>query len=1054
MGKLIRYFVRYPVWVTVLMFSLLVFGLIGLANMRYSFFPETRPDRITIQLPYPGASPEEVAEGVVLKVEENLEGLDGVERVTSVSSENVGVVTVEVVQDYNMDKVLADIKNAVDGINTFPDDAEEPVIQEEKFRSRSLSVLIYGETDLYQLKYIVEDFRDDLLAIDGLSQVEIEGLPDLEFAIQVSEADLERYGLRFDEIATAVQEANINISGGKFDTRNEEILIRAWGRGYYVSDLLAIPIRGNSDGSVVRLADVAEVVERWEDNPVRRFYNGQNALILNIDQTSSEDILFIADTTYTMVNAFNDANPSVHAIVWDDRTVLLRQRLDMLVRNGLIGLLLVVGSLGFFLNLRLSFWVAMGIPLSFAGMFLVVSAWGITINAISLFGMILVVGILVDDAIVVGENIFAKWEQGVPAVKAAIDGTMEVIAPVGSSVISTVIAFLPFFFLDGMLGKFIWQMALVVIASLLFSLLEAFFILPSHLAHSKALDRSRETSAIRVRIERIISAMTHKVYAPMLRWSLRNPTVTLMIPAAMVLITIGLMGGRIIGFTFFPYVDGDTVPVNLSLVAGSQEAETNAVLSRIEKATWEVARKLKEDRPDSLDVITGIKRNIGANSLGESGSHTGQLTIQLLDGERRDMDSYVISNMISDQVGPVPEAEQITFGRTSFFGKPVSISLLGKDAGQLEIARQLMRKEISDFSALKDVTDTDQRGRRELSISLKPRAHALGLTVHDIVGQVRQAFYGQEIQRIQRGRDEIKVWVRYRDEDRSALGFLDQMRIRTPGGEEYPFNELASYQIARGITQISHLDRKREVRVEANLTDATASLPPILEEIEIDVLPRVMSQVNGVTASFEGQSRDQDKMSGSIARVFPIAFFGMLILVILVFRSYAQAMLIFSLIPIGVLGAIWGHGIQGLDVNMLSVIGIIALSGIVINDSIVLVSQVNRYLRQGMKVEDAVFKGGIDRLRPILLTTLTTALGLAPLILETSRQAKFLIPMAISVAYGLVFGTMVLLLILPAAFVTLNKLRVKWHVSVLGETNVVPENLEPAVKELHEELAE
>lgn len=1047
MNKIIAYLIRYPVWVSVIFLSTLFFGLLSLTQLRYSFFPELIPDNITIQVAYPGASPEEVAESVVLKIEENLDGLEGIDRVTSVSRENSGTVTAEISKGTDIEKALADIKNAIDQINSFPVDAEKPVIYEQKFRTRSLSIVMYGETDLYNLKYIAEQFRDDLIALPEISQVNIEGLPDLEFSIEVSEADLRRYNISFNEIASAVRSANINISGGKFETTDEEILIRAYGRDYFAEELRDIVIRGAADGTLIYLRDIADIKEQWKDAPDKRYYNNQNALILNIDQTKDEDILKIADLTKARLEEFKANNGAVKAEVLDDRTIPLRQRIGLLTKNGIIGLLLVLTALGFFLNLRLSLWVAVSIPFSFAGMFVVAAFWGITINVISLFGMIIVVGILVDDGIVVGENIFAHFERGKSAVRAAIDGATEVAAPVMTSVTTTVIVFMAFFFLDGMIGKFMWQMALVVIASLIFSLVEAFLILPSHMAHSKGLSSHESDSRLRKKIEKSIKYLTYQIYAPLLKTTLNHKWITIVTPVALVMVTIGMVGGGLIGVTFFPNVDRDTVPINISLVSGSQEVQTDSLLSEIEKICWQVNEVMTAEREDGRQLILGIKREIGSNSFGEVGSHSGRLLIQLLDGEVRDMESFIVANRIREAVGPVPEAMNITFGAVGRFGKPVSVSLLGTDFEQIDQARRLLVAELKQFSTLKDVTDTDQRGRREIDIKLKPQAFALGLTLRDVAGQVRQGFYGQEIQRIQRGRDEIRVWVRYRPEDRAALGFLNQMRIRTASGDEYPFSELAEYSIERGVTSINHLDRMRQIKVEANQANIEDDLPPILEEIENDVLPKIMAQVQGVKASFEGQSRQQAKMTRSMAVVFPIVLLGMFILIVLVFRSYAQAAIIFSLIPIGILGAVWGHGIQGLPINVLSLVGIIALSGIIINDSIVFVDQINRFLRQGQTAYEAVFNSGIARLRPILLTTLTTALGLAPLILETSRQAQFLIPMAVSVAYGLLFGTLILLIILPSLFLTFNSLRYKWAVNLLKK-EATRESVEPAVKEL------
>lgn len=1046
MNKIIAYFIRYPIWVKVMMFTVIAFGLMSMSRMRYSFFPEITPDIITVQIAYPGASPEEVAEGVVLKIEENLDGLDGVDRITSASRENIGIVTVETTLGADINRVLADVKNAVDRINSFPVGSEKPVIYERKFRSRAVSVVLYGAADLYNLKYITETFRDELLDSPLISQIGIEGLPEIEISIELSESDLRRYSLTFDEVASAVRDANVNISGGKFETGQEELLIRAWGRNYRANELLDIPVRGRGDGTIIYLGDIAKVREKWEDSPDRRFYNDQDALILNVDQTKDEDIIAIADYCIEQVERFNASNSNIFAKILDDRTIPLRQRINLLVKNGIIGLILVMAALGFFLNLRLSFWVAISIPFSFAGMFIIGEMAGITINVISLFGMILVVGILVDDAIVVAERVYALYEKGVPPVKAAIDGTMEVMAPVATSVITTVIAFLPFFFLDGMMGRFIGSMAIVVIASLMFSLFEAFFILPSHLAHSKGLHPHKEDPPIRRKIERIIKYLTHNLYAPLLKKVIRYKYITVVIPAALIMITVGMLRGGLIGFTFFPFIDGDSLPINVSLVSGRQEADTEKILRQIETVCWKINDEIKSERADGLDVIIGIKREIGSNDIGGTGSHAGKLLVQLMDGENRDMGSYEISNRIRQALGPIPDAQNITFGRVGHFGKPISISLLGNDYVQLDKARRLLVRKLENFSSLKDVTTSDEGGRREIKISLKPRAHALGLTLRDIAGQVRKGFFGLEIQRMQRGRDEIRVWVRYRDEDRSELGMLDKIRIRTPDGE-YPFGELATYEMERGIVAINRLERKREIKIEANLADVKAVLPPIIDEIKLDVLPGILAQVEGVTFSLEGQSRGQAKTTKSMKATFPIALLGMLILIILVFRSFAQSLMIFSLIPIGILGAIWGHGIQGIQLTILSLYGVIALSGIIVNDSIVFVDKINRNLRDGLKVEEAVYQAGLSRLRPIILTTLTTALGLAPLLMETSRQAQFLIPMAVSVAYGLLFGTFILLLILPASFLVFNSIRVLWINLIYGK-KLTHEEVEPAVKEL------
>ena len=610
MKKVIAFFVRYPIWTNVLMFSIVGFGLLSWRGMKYSFFPELQPDMIFVEVELIGGSPEEVEEGVVIKMEENIEGIEGIERITSVSRENSARVIVEVMKGEALDKVLQDVKNAVDRISSFPRASEKPVIYERKYRDDVLSIVLLGETDLFNLKYVADEMRDELLAMPELSQVTISGLPRLEFSIEVTEADLRRYLFTFDEIAQAVAAANINISGGKLETPEEEILIRTWGRKYYASQLNGLVVRGNPDGTVMRLSDIATVEEKWEDIPDKVYYNTRNAVKIKIEKTEREDILAIAERVKEYLNQFNEKNSNIEAIILNDYHSL-RARLSLLSKNGLIGLVLIVSLLGFFLNLRMSFWVSVGIPFSFAGMFIVGLLSGITINVISLLGMLIVVGILVDDAIVVGENIYSHYEQGKPAFQAAIDGASEMVAPVFTSVFTTVIAFLPFFFLDGFLGKFVWHMALVVISALLFSLVEAFLILPSHLAHSKGLHPHKTDPPIRQKIEKCIAFLTYRMYAPFLKLTLRHKWITVMAPLAFVMMTVGLLRGGFIGISFFPFIDMDNLPINLSLVAGRQEEDTNRVLEGIEEICWQVNEDLKDERPDGRDVILGIMREIG-----------------------------------------------------------------------------------------------------------------------------------------------------------------------------------------------------------------------------------------------------------------------------------------------------------------------------------------------------------------------------------------------------------------------------------------------------------
>jgi multidrug efflux pump subunit AcrB len=1047
MERIVRFFTLYPVWTNVLFFAVLFFGILVLSQMKYSFFPETPPDVINVSVTYPGASPEEIEEGIILKIEENVEGLEGIDRVTSISRENFGSVRIEIISGYDVDKLTNDVKNAVDRINSFPVGIEKPVVAEQKFQDAVMTIVMAGKTDRYQLKYIADRFRDDLILTEEISQAEIGGLPNLEISIEVSEEKLRRYGLSFTEIANAVRGFNINLSGGKFETRDEEILIRGYNRQYYAEEFDNIAVRGGRDGSVVFLRDVATVREKWEDSPEKVYFNGKPAVVLSISKTISEDILAIRERAQELIDQFNAEDNGIRMEILDDRTIALRGRLSLMINNGLLGLLLVMISLTFFMNLRLSFWVAIGIPFSFAGMFIFAGLYGITINVISLFGMIIVVGILVDDAVVVGENIYSHYERGKKPLQAAIDGTIEVFPAVLTSVATTIIAFLPYFFLDGRLGKFIWHVSLVVILSLIFSLIESLLILPAHLAHSKGLHPHKEDKPMRRRIENLIKWFTNDVYGPFLNRSMRHKWFTMAMPLALTLLVVGLLRGGFIKATFFPFIDGDTMPVNLSLTPGTQEHITDSLLARIEALAPAVNDRLREMRDDDADVLIKVRRQIGSNDFGETGSHTGKLNFELLPGEEREMDSFIIANIMREMTGEIPAAEKITFGQAGIFGRAVSLSLLGNNIDELQNAKATLKRELGAMDELKDITDSDQVGLREIRLELKPRAYALGLTLADVANQVRDGFFGREIQRLQRGRDEIKVWVRYREADRASIDKLREMRIRTADGRAFPFTEVATFHMDRGLILINHLDRLREIKVEADMVNPEGDIANILDYIRNEVMPEILAANPGVRVSYEGQSRSQQKVARSAQKAFPLALAGIVILMILVFRSYLQSLLVFGLIPLGVVGAFIGHGIHGIPVNMLSLFGIIALSGIIVNDSIVFIDQINRNLRKGMEVVAAVHKAGISRMRPILLTTFTTVLGLGPLILEKSRQAQFLIPMAVSVAYGLILTTFLILLILPSAFLVLNRLRLGWYRHIRGQ-QVSARDVEPAIREM------
>jgi len=1065
MKSIIRFFVRHPIWSNVLMFSILGVGFYSALKINTSFFPESKSNIISIDVVYPGTSPEEIEKGIILKIEENLEGIEGIEEIVSVSSENRGSVQIFVFEKYNINELLTDVKNAVDRINSYPVGAEKPIVTINKFRHRTLEIAIYGEADLWTLKNRAEDFRDNLVAIDGISQVNIKGLPQREIAIEVSEAALRRYSLTFDDFIRAVKNSNVDISGGKLETKDEEILIRSRGKKYNSTELEKIVIKSTTDGSLLKIGDVATVQEKWSDEAKSTFYNGKRSIKINIDKTLDEDILFIAGQVKKQVELFAQKYPDLNIKIVVDRTVHLEGRIRLLQKNGLWGFIFVVLALSFFLNARLSFWVALGIPISFSGMFIVAYLSGITINVISLFGMIVVVGMLVDDAIVVAESVFQNHESGMSPIKAAIEGTMQVLAPVGTAVFTTIFVFIPFFFMEGWMGQIFSQVALVVVAALVFSLIESILILPAHLAHSKGLRINEKVNKPRHVMNRIFEFMRNKLYAPVLKFALNNKLVTIMIPPALLMITFGAIQGGFVGLSHFPDIPRDNFRVSVSLRTGSQEALTDSVLKMIEGKIWLLNKKLKSERTDDKDVILSVQRIHGSSSFREAGSHVGQLKVELLNGEERKLKHFLISKKLRKMVGFVPHVKKIEYGGGGRWGKAITISLLGNDQAQLKKASELLKEKLKEYSSLKDVNDNNVEGRREINIQLLPKAYALQLSVQEISRQIRQGFFGQEIQRLQRGRDEIRIWVRYKEEDRNSLDKFENMFIKMPGGESYPLRELVSWKLERGIVTIVHRNGQREIKVEADMENKEEPVPPILEEIKKSTIPEVLAQVQGVQVDYSGREKDNKKFSKWGKTTFLLGLAAVLVLLILVFRSYVQALIIFYMIPASLIGAALGHFAHDEVISRLSMYGIIALAGIIINDSIVYIDQINKNLKKGLSIYESVYHAGLSRFRPILLTTVTTVVGLAPIINETSRQAQYLIPMAISIAWGLAVGSILILFVVPSLFLVINSGRFyltrffRWQLTGVpgfhpSDTEITRESVEPVNKEkkINEEL--
>jgi multidrug efflux pump subunit AcrB len=724
------------------------------------------------------------------------------------------------------------------------------------------------------------------------------------------------------------------------------------------------------------------------------------------------------------VEEFNEKHENVTLEFTFDFLYMLKSRLNLLYSNGGMGLIMVLLSLGLFLNVRLSFWVAWGIPASFLGMFVFAAAMGITINMISLFGMILVIGILVDDGIVIAENIYSHFEMGKSPMKAAVDGTMEVVPAILTSVTTTVVAFSPLMFLSGRM-EFLYEMAFVVIFSLSVSLFEAFFVLPAHLGNPKVLRRADGSTGQKIRsyIEKGVDFVRYKLYGRLLKFSIKYKYVVLFMPIFFIMLTVGLLKGGFINYTFFPSIEFDRIAINVAYKPGSGEKRTLETLKDIENTVWKINGELMEEFSDTASFIAYTFVGLGNAFDGtEVGAHAGKLDITMRDMEGSPIKTSEISKRIRDGIGKIPDVEKFSVGGRNHWGAPVSISLLGKDLEELRHAKQFLIQRLSDMGELKDITENNSVGKREVRLKLKPKAYLLGLSQAQIAAQVRQGFYGDQAQRLQIGKDEVRVWVRYPKSDRLNLSQMENMRIRTAVGM-YPLRELAYYDIERGPVSIKHFNSAKEIRIDADLSDFYAPVPPILEKINKDILPELKQRYRGVKIEYQGQQRDSSDAGNEMGKYFGIAFLIMVFIVMIHFRSFTQGIIIILMIPLGWLGAVWGHGIEGHPVSMLSAWGMVALSGVIINDAVVFLAKYNSLLLDGFKVKEAVYKAGIARFRAIMLTTITTVLGLYPLILEKSFQAQFLIPMAISLAYGVLFGTSFILLFFPSLIMILNDIK-------------------------------
>jgi multidrug efflux pump subunit AcrB len=1041
--RLIEWFAANGVAANLLMLLLIVMGVLTLVGIKQEVFPEFSADLVTVRVPYPGAAPEEVEEGVVIRIEEKIQDLPEIKEIRSTAAENMGTVLIEAVDGSDLQKLLNDVKSRVDSIDTFPVEAEEPIVEAAVIRRQVMDVAISGDTDERSLKRLGERVRDDLAALPGISQVELSATRPYEISIEVSETALRRWGLTFQQVADAVRRSSLDLPGGKVETSGGEVLLRTEGQAYVGPDFEELPLVTLADGSRIRVGDVATVVDGFAETETWSRFDGVPAVLVQVFRVGDQSALDIEKIVNDYLEQARKGVPEGIALtVWDDRTEILRSRLDLLIRNGRNGFLLVVLVLALFLKLRLAAWVSLGIPISFLGAIALMPTLDVSISLISLFAFIVVLGVVVDDAIIVGENIYSNFQHGKAGLRAAVDGATEVSKPVFIAILTTVAAFAPLLGVTGNIGKIMRVIPLIVIPTLLFSLVESLLILPNHLSHMHHLPEKSPRFAIGRYWNRLqdflakgLERMIDRLYRPTLKVAIEWRYLTLACMIFLLLLTAGVVRSGWLQFNFMPDVEGDNTAAYLALPQGTPASSTVVVLQELEDAAKELAEELDSEFGGEpiRHVMTTVGQQPFRNAAGPAAlnitadgasGNLGEVNLELVSAEERRISSSEIANRWREKVGAIPDAEELTYSSSLFAsGEAINLELSGPDVNALKDVAIVLGQELASYPGVRDISDTFRAGKRQIQLNVTTEAEAAGVSKADLARQVRQAFYGEEVQRILRGRDEIKVMVRFPADQRSSLGDLENLRFRTPTGVEIPFSTAATMESTRGPASIQRKDRRRVVNVTADVDEQVGNANEIIADLQANVLPDLMADHPGVRYSLAGEQEDQKETLVGLAKGFFIALFAIYGLLAIAFRSYLQPVIVMSAIPFGLIGAIWGHIAMGLNLTILSMFGIVALTGVVVNDSLVMVDFINRAFRRDHRLAEAIRRAGSSRFRPILLTSLTTFAGLTPLLLEKSLQAQFLIPMAVSLAFGVLFATLITLILVPSLYSILEDLR-------------------------------
>jgi len=1011
----IAWMAGHSVTANLLMLVLLVGGFFLGYRIKKEVFPYFELDRVRITVPYPGASPQEVERGIILAIEEAVQGLEGVDEVRSSAKEGVGTVTVEMIEGENLQKLGQDIQSEVDRITSFPEDAEEPRVVIVARKRFVVSLALYGDQSEGVLREYAEYVRDRLLQDPDITQVELVGVRDYEISVEISQDKLRTYNLTIEEVAQRIGRTSVELPGGAVKTPGGDILIRVKERKDYGHEFGKIPIITANDGTQVLLEDIADIKDGFEETDNAATYNGKPSVMVEVYRIGDQTPVLVSNAAKRVVEAVNqELPPGLAVVLRNDRSDIYRQRMGLLIKNGCMGLGLVFILLALFLEIRLAFWVALGIPISFMGSLLVLPAMGVSINMVSMFAFIVTLGIVVDDAIVVGENVYHHHQRGVPWFNAAVSGTREIAMPVTFSVLTNMIAFAPMFFVPGILGKVFKQIPVVVISVFAISLIECFLILPAHVGHQKKLRKGffSRIHAWQQRFSNGFVRFVNRRYGPLLGLALRWRYVSMSLGIAVLLIVVGYAKSGRMGFELFPKIESDYAKVTVTLPFGTAFQKTEKVQQMLVKAAQEVVAENGGKR-----LMEGIFARINGNQA--------DVRIYLTPPNKRPISTAQITERWRERVGVIPGLESLLFesdaggpGR----GAAITVELSHKNIGLLEKAAADVAKALGFYPIVKDIDDGFAPGKQQIDFQIKPEARSLGLRSKEVARQVRHAYYGAEALRQQRGRNEVKVMVRLPKIERISEYILEEMILRTPGGSEIPLRSAVTIHRGRAYTDINRRDGRRIVTVGADVRPRSKA-GEISQSLKSETLPALQNKYPGLTFSFEGRQADRRESMQSLMRGLLVALVVIFAMLAVPLNSYIQPVIIMVAIPFGIVGAVLGHLIMGYSLSVLSMFGVLALSGVVVNDSLVLIDFANRKERAGMNRRDAIHQAGIHRFRPIILTTLTTFGGLSPMIFETSRQARFLIPMALSLGYGILFATVITLVLVPSLYLIIEDIR-------------------------------